>query len=564
MAQRRLGSQVEEPDLDLYGILNVPKDASDDELLKAYRGLAMLCHPDKVPGGSTALKAVATEQFNRIRDAYETLSDPQRREIYDIYGKKGLASGMDLGEHLGMKDEMRKAYELYQMRQSENKLQSRLNQTSTLLTSIAINDWRRRGVQQLTSSINSTVTAPISPKDTLIMGGSVGVKRGHGVANQFLVWKHQADSRFSYEAGAVLGIRQILTGTTTMQLSKHMTASLSANYNIKDGSLSQTCAWSRQLTPNVRGDIALTLGPDMGVAVGWSRDGTKNSLRGDLRMGTAFGVAGNWVHHFSDKSFGKVSAKIGITAIEVEIGAHRILSERSSGGFSCTVGVQGVLWKIRYTRGGQKFIIPILLSDKLEPFTILAALCLPPALYALVRHYYLKPAAIKRRKRKTLAARRANAQQVRESIEAARGVQDLMSGSASRKKANEENRANPGLVIVEAVYGCIKPRKKRQNGESDRGKEVEEEGHDGQDEGLPPPFLDVTTPVQFLVDDSAIKLHPGIRKAGLMGFCDPCPGEEKELRVKYKWRGNVHETTVGDKEALFIPDRRHKVTDSES
>lgn len=38
-------------------------------------------------------------------------------QIYDIYGKKGLASGLDLGEHLGMKDEMRKAFELYQMRQ---------------------------------------------------------------------------------------------------------------------------------------------------------------------------------------------------------------------------------------------------------------------------------------------------------------------------------------------------------------------------------------------------------------------------------------------------------------
>lgn len=81
-----------------------------------------------------------------------------------------------------------------------------------------------------------------------------------------------------------------------------------------------------------------------------------------------------------------------------------------------------------------------------------------------------------------------------------------MSGSASRKKANEENRVNPGLVIVEAVYGCIKPRKKRQNGESDREKEIEEEAHDGQDEGLPPPFLDVTIPVQFLVDDSSVKV----------------------------------------------------------
>jgi hypothetical protein len=97
--------------------------------------------------------------------------------------------------------------------------------------------------------------------------------------------------------------------------------------------------------------------------------------------------------------------------------------------------------------------------------------------------------------------------QVREAIEAAQGVQGLMSGSANRKRATEENRVSPGLVIVEAVYGCLKPSKKRQNGEADgRGKEKEEEAHDGQDEGLPAPFLDVTIPVQFLVEDGAIKV----------------------------------------------------------
>jgi hypothetical protein len=83
-----------------------------------------------------------------------------------------------------------------------------------------------------------------------------------------------------------------------------------------------------------------------------------------------------------------------------------------------------------------------------------------------------------------------------------------MSGSANRKRATEELRVTPGLVIVEAVYGCLKPSKKRQNGEIvGRGKEKEEEGHDGQDEGLPPPFLDVTIPVQFLVEDGAIKVE---------------------------------------------------------
>ncbi|KAJ1402101.1 HSP40/DnaJ peptide-binding [Sesbania bispinosa] len=72
--------------VDYYKILQVDKNATDDELKKAYRKLAMKWHPDKNPTN----KKEAETKFKQISEAYEVLSDPQKRAIYDQYGEEGL------------------------------------------------------------------------------------------------------------------------------------------------------------------------------------------------------------------------------------------------------------------------------------------------------------------------------------------------------------------------------------------------------------------------------------------------------------------------------------------
>src|SRR5438874_12587966 len=66
---------------DYYEILDIDRNASDEEIKKAYRKLAVKFHPDKNPGDKTA-----EEKFKEIGEAYEALSDPQRRAAYDQYG----------------------------------------------------------------------------------------------------------------------------------------------------------------------------------------------------------------------------------------------------------------------------------------------------------------------------------------------------------------------------------------------------------------------------------------------------------------------------------------------
>jgi len=70
---------------DYYGILRVPQNASDAEIKKAYRKLAMQYHPDRNPGK----EKWANEKFKQINEAYGVLGDPQKRRQYDQFGTVG-------------------------------------------------------------------------------------------------------------------------------------------------------------------------------------------------------------------------------------------------------------------------------------------------------------------------------------------------------------------------------------------------------------------------------------------------------------------------------------------
>ncbi len=72
---------------DYYAILGVPRHATQEEIKRAYRRLALKYHPDRNPGNKEA-----EEKFKEISEAYEVLSDPQKRAIYDSQGYYGLRS----------------------------------------------------------------------------------------------------------------------------------------------------------------------------------------------------------------------------------------------------------------------------------------------------------------------------------------------------------------------------------------------------------------------------------------------------------------------------------------
>ena len=84
---------------DYYEVLGVDKGASASEIKKAYRKLALKYHPDKNPDDSAA-----EEKFKEAAEAYEVLSDDNKRERYNRFGHAGMKGAAGGGHHMNMED----------------------------------------------------------------------------------------------------------------------------------------------------------------------------------------------------------------------------------------------------------------------------------------------------------------------------------------------------------------------------------------------------------------------------------------------------------------------------
>ena len=85
---------------DYYEVLGVSKNATPEELKKAYRKLALQYHPDRNPGDKEA-----EEKFKEAAEAYEVLSNPEKRQRYDQFGFAGMSgAGGYEGQGMSMDD----------------------------------------------------------------------------------------------------------------------------------------------------------------------------------------------------------------------------------------------------------------------------------------------------------------------------------------------------------------------------------------------------------------------------------------------------------------------------
>lgn len=74
---------------DFYAVLGVPRNASTDDIKKAYKKQARIFHPDKNKNQG------AEEKFKLVSEAYKVLTDPNKREIFDMWGEEGLTGNFE-------------------------------------------------------------------------------------------------------------------------------------------------------------------------------------------------------------------------------------------------------------------------------------------------------------------------------------------------------------------------------------------------------------------------------------------------------------------------------------
>ncbi|KAG6596858.1 Chaperone protein dnaJ 13 [Cucurbita argyrosperma subsp. argyrosperma] len=526
------------PNKDLYALLHISPEASDEEIRKAYRQWAQVYHPDKYQ--SPQMKDIATENFQRICEAYEILTDENKRQIYDIYGMEGLTSGLELGPKLNKADEIKEELERLRKRKEQEKTSAHFRPSGTILANMSLPHFLKGVGIMRGMAMTSEVQSQISKSNTVGIGGNLAVTGNAGGGAASAVFRHQFSSVSSVEFMASAGLRSLIGMQASRHLTLHSTATMGISMSLKDGSLNLSNAWTRQLSETTNGNIQLILGPESSVAVGWQKKEEKRSVAGEVKFSTSsFGASAHYTHRFSSKSHGRIAGKVGSTMLELELGGGRKLSKFSTVRMLYSIGIQGIFWKFELHRGGQKLIIPILISRHLNPVFAAGAFLFPTSAYFLLKKFIVKPYYQRREKQKALENMQKTSAQVREARTAAEKAQQLLQNVANRKR-NRQSEIG-GLVITKAIYGNQKALKK-----------MDELSVPNDESSLS--VIDVTLPLNFLVNDSGqLKLHNGVKKSGIMGFCDPCPGEPKQLYVEYTYGDKTFEVVVDDYEELLIP-----------
>uniref|UniRef100_A0A4W6DL60 DnaJ homolog subfamily C member 11 n=1 Tax=Lates calcarifer TaxID=8187 RepID=A0A4W6DL60_LATCA len=528
---------------DYYSLLNVRREATQEELKAAYRRLCMLYHPDK--HRDPELKRQAEQLFNLVHEAYEVLSDPQSRAIYDIYGKRGLdVEGWEVVERKRTPAEIREEYERLQREREERRLQQRTNPKGTISVGIDATDLFDRyeedyeevvggGVPHVEINkmhISQSIEAPLTTKDTAILSGSLSTHNGNGGGTINLALRRVTSAKGwgEVELGVLKCMRkEICTLFVTAQCGLQF-----SSRGVRPG---VTTVLARHLDKNTMGYLQWRWGIQSSMNTSIVRDTKSSHFTFAMQLGIPHTfMMMSYQYKFQDEDQTKIkgSVKSGFFGTVVEYGAERKISRHSVLGATVSVGVpQGVSLKIKLNRASQTYFFPIHLTDQLLPSAVFYATVGPLVFYLAIQQLIIRPLRADLEKQQESSA--SNIARKKQEAEAA---VLLMQESVRRIIEAEESRM--GLIILNAWYGKFVTDNSRKH---ERAK-----------------VIDVTVPLQCLVKDSKLILTEAT-KSGLPGFYDPCVGEEKSLKVLYQFRGVMHQVLSGDTEPLRIPKQSHRI-----
>ncbi|KAF4018460.1 hypothetical protein G4228_010299 [Cervus hanglu yarkandensis] len=536
---------------DYYSLLNVRREASCEELKAAYRRLCMLYHPDK--HRDPELKSQAERLFNLVHQAYEVLSDPQTRAIYDIYGKRGLEmEGWEVVERRRTPAEIREEFERLQREREERRLQQRTNPKGTISVGIDATDLFDRyeeeyedvsgsGFPQIEINkmhISQSIEAPLTASDTAILSGSLSTQNGNGGGSINFALRRVTSAKGWGELefgagdlqGPLFGLKLFRNLTPRCFVTTHCALQFSSR-GIRPG---LTTVLARNLDKNTVGYLQWRWGVQSAMNTSIVRDTKTSHFTVALQLGIPHSFALiSYQHKFQDDDQTRVkgSLKAGFFGTVVEYGAERKISRHSVLGAAVSVGVpQGVSLKIKLNRASQTYFFPVHLTDQLLPSAVFYATVGPLVLYFALHRLVIKPYLRAQKEKELEKQRESTATDILQKKQEAEAAVRLMQESVRRIIEAEESRM--GLIIVNAWYG------KFVNDKSKKSEKVK--------------VIDVTVPLQCLVKDSKLILTEA-SKAGLPGFYDPCVGEEKNLKVLYQFRGVLHQVMALDSEALRIP-----------
>ncbi|KDQ22380.1 hypothetical protein PLEOSDRAFT_1109490 [Pleurotus ostreatus PC15] len=564
----------------LYSVLNVPKWATQAEIKERHRSLSLIFHPDKQHDEKA--KDVASRKFLEIQKAYEVLSDPFTREVYNVLGEEGLS--LKWPPYLRDKDteELRSILKQTKYEQKQQKLENLIRPKGQFTCSL-----------DAISLFSSDATLPEDPwhvrcRDRLNDLRIAGVFLRHSIHKEIT-------SQTTISANASVQTRPTsasFTGTVRHQFSPRLTFEATSPLLrlrsprirgiYKDGenavtvSTVLTPAWflgspppvnvtlGRRLFPDsmAEGSIALNLGsPALNISV-FSPTPFDNTLDSQIPPQYMDEESSSQVMSISGLSRGvrywsaglvldgnpRLKGECGVRFAElgmqlkggVECGFHgpawflggNWSSETVEIDSTLNAGPQGVMYKLDLGYIEQRFSFPIILSAEYDATLALWCAVIPSLAGLLSYHFVVKP----KRRAQRLSYIRATRQALRgehSSLLRDTEVSSALLKDIAKKHMDAEASVG-GLIIQEALYGLFDV--------------------DGDDLSI-----DVTVALQALVHHSQLYVPGDQTKLGIQGFCDPAPFAPKILRIRYQFRGFGHYAEIPDSVPIVLPQADHRV-----
>ena len=539
----KIYKNMEQHEKSLYAILNLPRNATEQQVKHAYKQATLIYHPDKNPNYSS------DSLFREIKLAHDILSDTDgKRVIYDKFGMEGLNNSWDQYQLSTFKRQ-----DLINEFERQAKIDALANETiahqseNFLELSIDAKGFFRPGLRPvkfsecvLLTALQNTQTYEISPK-TFVRLTSKSTPLGFNITTSLC---HNFTSKLYSELIFVLSRTPELLISLVIKLEKWVIA---PTIHILNPQASVTL--TRQIASKTHGSIHL----NSGALLSFSSN-PSHFVKISSKTRSEFGNHGislstgpyqssleldkQWSH--KPRFIGEIKSKVGLAiiankqydSIQVKSSINKSVFKFFRFGLGVVADLEsGISIVVMVKRYDTKFQFPIYILDELDLryfalFSVCCGLAVGAAEVLCIAPYrkfkqIQESRVLRERNKETILVRK---QEYSDSI-------SILENVYKRKLDNEG--ASNGLIIISAKYGIF------------------------DDADL---TIDVTIPVMALVLNSELHIANGFSKSDLIGFYDPLISSEysygklkKRLHIEYLFRGIEHSVVFDDFENVDLP-----------
>ncbi|KAL7748847.1 hypothetical protein RI367_005760 [Sorochytrium milnesiophthora] len=598
-ADEQLRLLQQKPSVDYYAILNVPRDATEEQIKVAYRKLCLIYHPDRQADAEN--KEAAERRFHKINTAYEVLTNPTKRVAYDLYGPDAaeLVADRQVGPVLKTPEQIKQEYEDKIRTDNLKKLRSLVTQKAHLSVGLNATGLLHRSDDPEATAVTVSQFDLKYTNESMFNNGSAVLTgkmhsrgaSGHGNVIGTLRYRFPYRNTQAQVSYTLLQPR-VLNARVIQPLNDVYDSTVVVDSAVTDMSQPPTFSvmFQRKLYKNAphigflkfysgeyriggwgKGDLATQLTERMEQQQQQQQQSSSPKARAvslraqnaassgtigvqlgnkqrNLQITASISILSNLLSVVHERRVGAmttlrvlIAGDAKTRAVTVGWMVRRTLSEQTTveAGLNAGVG-SGCTLVLTLDRLEQRLSVPILLSTELNVGVALGATLLCVAAGGALQKFVFEPRRRRALKEHIRQLRELNRNVLEESQREAHETVRLITPTVMAKVDYE--RQKKGLVILEALYGSLKEC---------------EQTHGTLRVGEQYGVIDVTIPVMGLVEESALRISGGASKSYLNGLFDPCFGEDKQLQITYMFKERNHRIRVGDTATVAAPLRSH-------